>query len=252
MSNRRKILALNNEIYQKSIINAQNPLRFFGKGDTGPTGDVGYVGSIGATGTKGNTGATGSEGATGFQGVTGPIGLIGLTGPTGSQGPAGATGSEGATGSGGAAGFQGVTGPIGLIGLNGPTGSQGPTGASFSSAILSLSASPSISISLANGRDYFIKPTSAITTFAMTSIPSGTQQVHVLKFYIKPVTISAPHYIQAETVSIGVVGVAKPIFVTMPLPNVPAPASYSIILQTITLLAVDSTYYLTSSLLFYN
>jgi Collagen triple helix repeat (20 copies) len=232
MSNRRKTLALNNEIFQKSITNIENTFRL-----TGPTGPTGIQGEIGPTG----SGATGSQGEAGQNGLTGEIGPTGQNGLTGAIGP---TGQNGLTG---------AIGPTGQNGLMGPPGENGPTGASFSSGIVFLpESSSSLSISLADGRDYFIEPKSEITTFAITSIPDTSQQFYVFKFIFKPIAISTPYYIQAESVQISLVDAIEPVDVMMPLPTITAPETYSTILQTITLYEVNRTYYLTSSLLFYN
>ena len=57
MSNRRKTLALNNEIYQKSIANGGELIG--SKSVVGATGAQGEMGLIGPTGAKGDIGSTG-------------------------------------------------------------------------------------------------------------------------------------------------------------------------------------------------
>ena len=60
MSNRRKTLALNNEIYQKSIANGAELIG--SKSVVGATGAQGEIGLIGPTGAKGDIGSTGPAG----------------------------------------------------------------------------------------------------------------------------------------------------------------------------------------------
>ena len=95
-----------------------------------------------------------------------------------------------------------------------------------------------------------MEPTSAITSFAITGVPNISPQIYVFKFIFEPATPSSPFYIEATLVSVQV-GI-KPVFITMPLPIANAPASYSTIIQTITLYLVNNTTNLTSSLIFYN
>ena len=101
------------------------------------------------------------------------------------------------------------------------------------------------SFAMTSGMVYYLATNStAITSLSFTNIPATPQSTYVFTFVLLPSTVSSAYYLKPPINVISITAIAGAINTAVPLfglSNVSLPASYTYLLQTITIVNVSTT-----------